>query len=308
MGAMRILFWTALLLGLGACGGSPSGNESADSLSTNFDWQGHRGARGELPENSLRAMQRALYNEVKTLEMDVVITADSAVVLSHEPFMNHEICLDTAGQPFAEEQEKEYNIYKMTLAEVQRFDCGSKTHPRFPNQEHFVTRKPTLQNVIVAAEQLALQISRPAPYYNIEIKSRPQWDGQYHPEVPVYVDIVMNIVRKANLQERVILQSFDARALRYAHKNYPNLTLAYLTDSSEPPLAEQIEQLGFTPAILSCEHRMIDKALMQMAEQKEMKVIPWTVNDMARAEELYKKYGVDGIITDYPSRMRQVRL
>ena len=292
-----------------SCGGSSeksTGDEEGQTLT--FDWQGHRGARGELPENSLRAMQRALYNKMKTLEMDVVITADSAVVLSHEPYMSHEICLDTAGQPFAEVQAVQYNIYKMTLAEVQQFDCGSKTHSRFPNQEHFVTRKPTLQSVFAAAEQLALQINRPAPYYNIEIKSRPEWDGLYHPEVPVYVDLVMKIAMEAGLEERIILQSFDPRALRYAHEHYPEITLAYLTDRREPALAAQIENLGFTPAILSCNHQLVDQSMIEFAQRQNMKVIPWTVNDMQRAEELIQKYQVDGLITDFPSRMKQVRM
>ena len=272
----------------------------------NFDWQGHRGARGELPENSIRAMHRALYNNATTLEMDVVITADSIPVLSHEPYMSSEICLTPGGAEIPESEEKTYNIYEMTLAEVRSFDCGSKKVERFPNQEKFATKKPALSEVIISSEQLALQINRPAPRYNIEIKSRPEWEGRFHPPVERYADLVVKEVMDANVQKRTTIQSFDPRALRYCHDKYPELELAYLTDDRQTPLDEQISNLGFTPDILSCHYAMVDQELMDYCSRKEMKVIPWTVNEISTAKRLVEM-GVDGIITDYPSRLTKVK-
>jgi glycerophosphoryl diester phosphodiesterase len=101
------------------------------SLSFAFDWQSHRGARGLYPENTTGAMLEALKYPINTLELDVVVTADKKVIVSHEPWMSDEICLDPDGKSF---EGKKYNISKMSLKDVQEFDCGSKPHPRFPRQ------------------------------------------------------------------------------------------------------------------------------------------------------------------------------
>lgn len=265
-----------------------------------FDWQGHRGARGVYPENSIPGFLHALDRGVKTLEMDVVITADSQVVASHEPFLSHEICLDQDGESISEAEETEYNIYQLRYEELSRFDCGSKPHPRFPDQQKLPVYKPLLKNVIQEAEQHALETARSLPYYNIEIKSRPQWDGLFHPPVAVYADLVVEAINSAGVTDRASLQSFDKRSLRYLHENWPELTLILLEEDSRQP-AEHIRELGFKPAVYSCYYPKVDAALIEYCHQGGMKVIPWTVNETADMERLVK-LGVDGIITDYPSR------
>lgn len=279
-------------LGLVACG-------TPDKKMEDFDWQGHRGARGELPENTVMAMQKALQAGVKTLEMDVVVTADSVVVLSHEPFLNPEICLDSNGTALSGNG-KAYNIFEMTYRELQKFDCGSKGHASFPAQEKLIATKPTLLDVFIAAEEGAMMMNRPEPFYNIEIKSSEEWEGRFHPRLNTYVDLVIAVVQKANLQERVTIQSFDKRALRYLHEKYPQLKLALLVEEGE--FSEHINQLGFFPAVYSPHHSLVSKSLVRDLHTQKVKVIPWTVNEISEAEELIKM-GVDGIITDYPSRL-----
>lgn len=296
----KIVWYSALIWIVAGCGSQDASREVP------FDWQGHRGARGELPENTILAMERALYNDMRTLEMDVVITADGEVVLSHEPFMNADICLDSSGAEILPAQQERYNIYQMTLAQVQRFDCGTKVHPAFPEQEHFASAKPRLRTVLARAEQLALQIQRPEPYYNIEVKSRPEWEGSFHPPVEDYVDAVVQVVQEAGLLSRSTIQSFDPRALRYAHQRYPNLSLAFLTEKNTPSIPTQVEALGFKPHIISCEHGLVNAELAQWCRNQGYKLIPWTVNDPARARRLIEDFEVDGIITDFPTRMRQV--
>lgn len=275
-----------------ACNSAP---ESDD-----FDWQGHRGARGEAPENTVPAMRKALQQGVKTLEMDVVITADSVVVLSHEPFFNEEICLNPAGEPI--DSPRSYNIFKMTAAELEQFDCGSKGHPDFLGQERFPATKPSLLEVLATGEESVLTMNRTEPYYNIEIKSRPAWDGQYHPEVATYVDLVVDDIKLAKVADRTIIQSFDLRALRYAHENYPELTLALLNESEEKSFAEVVSDLGFVPDIYSPHYSLVSSSLVRDLQAQGVRIIPWTVNEIKEAEGL-RALGVDGIITDYPGRM-----
>src|SRR5215218_4188115 len=111
-----------------------------------FDKEGHRGCRGLMPENTIPAMIKALELDVTTLEMDAVITADSEVILSHEPFFNHEITTKKDGTAITDREERSYNIYKMTYAETQTFDVGLKPHSRFPHQLKIAATKPKLSD------------------------------------------------------------------------------------------------------------------------------------------------------------------
>ena len=106
-----------------------------------FDLEGHRGCRGLMPENTIPAMLKAIDLHVNTLEMDVVISADNKVVVSHEPFFNHEITTLPSGDSMDEKKEKEYNIFTMTYDSVQKFDVGMRLHPRFPFQQKMKDRK-----------------------------------------------------------------------------------------------------------------------------------------------------------------------
>src|SRR6188474_1794194 len=117
-----------------------------------FDVEGHRGCRGLMPENTIPAMLKAIDLGVTALEMDAVITKDKRVILSHEPFFNHEITTRRYGQLVTEQEERSFNIFKMTYAETQRFDVGLKPHPRFPQQTRVAATKPLLENVIDSAE------------------------------------------------------------------------------------------------------------------------------------------------------------
>src|SRR5690348_1825360 len=117
-----------------------------------FDIQGHRGARGLRPENTIPAFLMALDSGVTTLELDIAITKDKQVIVSHEPWMSASICLDSSGSAIPEKEERKFNIYQMTYAQVQGFDCGSIGNSRFPRQEKMKSAKPLLRDVIVAVE------------------------------------------------------------------------------------------------------------------------------------------------------------
>jgi len=269
----------------------------------NIDWQGHRGARAVYPENTVPAFKYALETGVKTLEMDVVITADSMVVLSHEPFMNHEICLDSKGDSISVYEEKHHNINQMTYEQVKQYDCGSKKYLRFPEQKKMKVAKPLLAQVIMTSESIADQHKREKPFYNIEIKSRPEWDSIFHPEVGIYADLVMEVIDAYQVRERTIIQSFDKRALQYVHWQYPDVKLALLVEEN-PDFKAEIKQLGFVPDVYSCYYPLVDSNMVNYCQANDIQVIPWTVNTKMAVTDLIN-LGVDGIITDKPALMKE---
>ncbi len=267
-----------------------------------IDLQGHRGARGLMPENTIPAFIKALELGVNTLEMDLVITADSQVLVSHEPFMSAEICMDSTGFRFPEELQKKYNIYEMTYDQVKEFDCGLRLHPRFPTQVKISASKPLLKEVIDAVNAYTKDKGTPGPRYNLEIKSQKETDGKYHPAVSVFSDLVYEVVDKKVDWEKVTIQSFDFRVLQYYKEKYPEVVLALLIENTLS-WTENIDSLGFTPTIYSCDYKLLSSATVTEIQEAGMQVIPWTVNERADMDKLLE-WGVDGIITDYPDRTK----
>jgi glycerophosphoryl diester phosphodiesterase len=290
-----------------ACSGSKKSVAPAVSDKTpgqmvqeNFDKQGHRGCRGLMPENTIPAMLHALGMGVTTLEMDVVMTKDKQLILSHEPFFNHEISTKPDGTEVSTREESSLNIYQMTYEEVKRYDVGMKLHPRFPRQEKMKVVKPLLRDVLEAVKQQMMMARRPFPYFNIETKTQPLTDNIYHPEPKEFVDSLMAVIKERQLEEQVIIQSFDFRTLQYLHQHYPAIKTAMLIeDYDKRSLEEQLKALGFTATIYSPAFKLVNPSLIKKCHESGMKVIPWTVNEKAKIEEL-KAIGVDGVITDYP--------
>ena len=266
-----------------------------------FDKQGHRGCRGLMPENTIPAMLRALDLGVTTLEMDVVITKDKKVILSHEQWFGKEITTKPNGEYFGEREERTYNIYWMTYEQTKTFDVGMKPHPRFPQQQKIKVIKPLLADVIDSVNKDMMTRRRPFPYYNIETKSNPAFDGVFQPKPGEFIELLMAVIKEKQIEDQVIIQSFDFRTLQYLHQHYPAIKTAMLIeDFDKRSLDEQVRALGFTPTIYSPAYQLVNEKLLKNCHQQNMKVIPWTVNDKAKLEEL-KKMGVDGIITDYPN-------
>ena len=275
-----------------------------------FDVQGHRGARGLKPENTIPAFLTALDYGVTTLELDVVITKDKQVVVSHEPWMFSGICLTPDGKKIADKDEKKYNIYHLTYEEVKKFDCGSIGNARFPEQEKMKVSKPLLSDVIVAAETHIKSYTRYEVDYNIEIKSEKELYGKFqlHPEE--FSDLVFNLIDQYLPLDRVVIQSFDFKVLQYFHERYPQVRLAALVEN-EKSAEENLKELGFIPSIYSPYFKLLDNNIVKELKAKvvssiekkprKMRVIPWTVNEEKDMLAL-KGMGVDGFITDYPNR------
>ena len=269
-----------------------------------FDLQGHRGARGMFPENTIPAFLAALQEGVTTVELDVVITADKQVLVSHEPYLSPEICLGLNGEEFG--NEKQYNLYKMMYAEIAACDCGSKKHERFPEQVKMKTIKPLLRDVIVQVEDFIKNKTKYEVDYNIEIKSVKGEEGISQPDVKIFSDLVIQLIDEYLPLDRVVIQSFDFRVLQYIKKNYPTVRLALLIEN-KLSWEENIKQLGFTPEIYSPYYQLLTEERIKAIKQARMRVIPWTVNDASEMLKL-KTWGVDGLITDYPNRAKQLGL
>ncbi|HUP14172.1 MAG TPA: glycerophosphodiester phosphodiesterase family protein, partial [Niastella sp.] len=252
-----------------------------------FDIEGHRGCRGLMPENTIPAMMKALELGVTTLEMDAVITKDKEVILSHEPFFNHEITTGPDGKYVTEQDERGLNIYKMTYAQTQTYDVGLKPHPRFPNQKRLKAAKPLLREVIENVEAYHKLNGGRTVFYNIETKTQPVSDGIFHPSPGEFVNTLMNVINSANISERVIIQSFDFRTLQILHKRYPAIkTAALVEDFDKRSFEEQLKALGFKPTIYSPHYSLVNKELINRCHDQQIKVIPWTVNDKPTIDQL----------------------
>lgn len=261
-----------------------------------IDIQGHRGCRGLLPENTIPAFLKAINLGVHTLELDVAISKDNIVVVSHEPFMSRTICLDVQGNEIPESDDKKYNLYQMTFDSIKQFDCGTKFHPRFTEQEKIKTYKPSLDEVIKRAKTKNQKIK-----FNIEIKSKPEYDNIYTPKPDEFVALVLDVINENNIFNETNLQSFDLRVLEEIKKQAPKMRVALLVDEDED-LLNKMAKMTYLPEIISPYYKLLNKKMVRNLKTEGFEVIPWTVNEIDEMK-LMIDFEVDGIITDYPDRL-----
>ncbi len=261
--------------------------------------QGHRGCRGLYPENSLPAFQHALAIGVQVLELDVCLSADGQVLVSHEPYMNSLFASHPSGEPVLASEEATLNLFRMTYAEIRKFDVGKRGNRLFPEQKSVPTYKPLLTEVLRMGEEFRQKTGKQI-YYNIEIKSDPSEYGKSQPlDVAEFSNRVHALIEEQVHWNFVVLQSFDFNVLRYVHRSFPTVVLSALVDDDSPESVQRA--LGFTPAIYSPSYKQLNAARVAYSHENKMRVIPWTVNkqdDFIKIIDL----GVDGLITDYPNR------
>lgn len=302
---IRLAYFCCFIVLFSSCNVLQRTTTSPTKKTPTFDWQGHRGARGLLPENTIPAFLKALEYPVTTLELDVVITKDKQIILSHEPWLSAEICNKADGTAISKEESPKLNMYEMTYAEIQAYDCGSRGNVRFPEQKGMPTTKQTLAEVVQAVEKYVKQNKLQRPSYNIEIKSKPKWDAIYTPLPADFAALVLAEVERLGIAKRMTIQSFDVRALQATRTQKPNMPLVLLIENQDG-IAANLETLGFLPDVYSPMHLLLTKEKVSLLHEKGMKVIPWTVNEVKRMQELIEM-GVDGIITDYPDKIERVK-
>jgi glycerophosphoryl diester phosphodiesterase len=291
-----------------------------------FDLQGHRGARGLMPENTLPGFATALSIGVSTLELDLAVTRDFQVVVIHDPRFEPKIARDANGAWLGQSSP---SIHSMTLSTVRTYDVGrlnpaNKYAQRYPEQQAVDgSPVPTLEEVF----ELVIKSGNQQVRFNMEIKINPERPELTHAPRE-FAQAVINVIRAYKMENRTTLQSFDWRALREVQDIAPDITTSYLTadqtwlsnlqagrpgaspwlngvdvDDFDGSAARAIKVAGGT--IWSSYHREVSADSIKLAHELGLAVNVWTVNEAGRMRELIAM-GVDGIITDYPDRLRQV--
>ena len=264
---------------------------------------GHRGCRGLCPENTLPAFLHALALGVDVLELDVVISADSQVVVSHEPWLNPTICLDPAGHAIVPSAPPRFNLYQLPYATTRQCDCGQLRHPSFPEQHPQPAYKPLLREVLAACEATTAQLRRSPVGYSIEIKSSLAGDDVFHPTPAKFLALVLAELEAAQVLPRTTLLCFDVRILQLAHQQRPLLGTCLLVEDDLPWLVS-LQRLGFVPTAFGPDFRTVTPAAVRELRTAfpTVRLVPWTVNELPDMQRL-RTLGVDGITTDYPNRL-----
>jgi len=298
------------------------GLSQADVASRPFDIEGHRGARGLAPENTLAAFRRALAIGVTTIETDVGVTKDLVPVISHNPNLVPELVRDNEGHWLAQPGP---SIHSLTLDELRRYDVG-RLNPATKYARDFPQQQPSDGERLPALrELLELVASTPKPVrLNIETKLTPDNAGDTV-DATTFVRVILDAVRDAKLTDRVTIQSFDWRTLMEVRRVAPDVPTSCLTIESndtntmtpaadgKSPWHGGLAQRDYAsvPALVkaagcstwSMFWRNLTPALVKEAHAIGVKVLPWTVNNPADMQKLIDM-GVDGIISDYPDRLR----
>lgn len=263
---------------------------------------GHRGCRGLYPENTILSFLKTIELGAHAIELDVVISKDNQIVVSHEPFMSSVTCLKPNGKEITSIEDKMYNLFEMNYTEILEFDCGLKYHPKFPSQQKVALQKPLLSSVINECEAFVKLTNKPFITYIIEIKSKAGWVNQFYPTPEKYVEVLLQILQKFDLTERLILKSFDVNISNEIKKQAPQLIQSLLVNIKEK-ITNKLQLLNFKPEIIGPNYKMLSREMVKSYQKKDYLIYPWTINEISDIKR-FISYGVDGIITDYPNRLR----
>lgn len=267
---------------------------------------GHRGARGIYPENTLQGFLYAAGLGLDGIELDVVISKDNKVVVSHEPWMNPKTCTKPNLSKVSFLRRK--NLYRMNYSIIKQYDCGLRGHPDFEQQKKIAAYKPLLTEVIQQVEEALekanshepIANSNKKPIYIIEIKSRWITDNELHPPPEDFVNLVLDELKPFGINDRILIQSFDMRPLNIIHKNNPGIMLGMLVRSPRI-IRRRMKTLTFTPHTCGTYYKPTTERWVKYIHALGMKSWVWTENEKADMAT-HIKMGVDGIITDYPER------
>ncbi len=263
---------------------------------TPVEVQGHRGARGHLPENTLPAFELALSFGVDTLELDVGVTRDGVVVMHHDRRLNPDVARGPDGKwvsaPAA-------TLYSMTYEETRKYDVGrirpgSEYAKRFPHQKPVDgTRIPRLEDLFAKTRAAKVR-------FNIETKLAPEAPDETLAPEPFARALIAEI-RKAGVAARATIQSFDWRALKVVEREAPEIATVYLTSgkNSDPAKVRAAGGRNWSP-----DFRDLDPAKVAAARAAGLRIVAWTVNEPADIRRVLE-LKVDGIISDYPDRVRE---
>lgn len=271
-------------------------------LSGYVDVQAHRGGAGLWPENTLTSMTNATFMGVNTLEMDLQISSDGQIVVSHDAFFHSRYSTRPDGTEVKADDPKEY-LYTMPYDSIAKYDVGKRVSTVWPEKGQVPEIKP-LASVLIDSVENYTRIHGLSPMrYNIEIKSKVgKTEGNNWPEYHEFVDKCVELLLSKNLGDRLVVQCFDVRALNYMHEKYPQLKLSYLTDKKDTDWDTFMGKLNFTPDWLSPHFSVVDATLVENCHKNGIKIVPWTVDEPADIQRMID-LNVDAIISNYPDRL-----
>lgn len=301
---MKILKVLTALLFIFTISCKSNKTEESTSKIHKIEVQGHRGDRGNLPENTIEGFLSALHKGVDVIELDVVISKDRKVVVSHEPYMSSLYMSKPSGDPILKTEEDHYNLYQMNYDSIKTFDSGSRGNANFAMQQKLKTNKPLLSDVFKTIETEIETKHLPRVKYNIEIKSNEDVYGIYQPQPDDFVSLVMQVVEDNQLESQIYIQSFDPVILNRVHKKYPQIEVAYLV--SKAGIQKNMALLNFKPQIYSPNFKLLKtQKTVDSIKSLQMRIIPWTVNNDEDIKKMLQ-LDIDGIITDYPEYVIKV--
>ena len=248
------------------------------------------------PENTLQGFLYAAHLGLDGIELDVVISKDNKVVVSHEPWMNPKTCTKPNLSKVSFLRRK--NLYRMDYAKIKQYDCGLRGNPDFSEQKKVAAYKPLLSEAIQQTEEEIKTHNLKKPIYIIEIKSKWMTDNEQHPPPEDFVRLVLNELEPFGINNRILIQSFDMRPLNIIHEKNLGYMLGMLVRSPRF-IRRNMKALTFTPDTCGTFYKLTSERWVNRIHALGMKSLVWTENEKADMLS-HLKMGVDGIITDYP--------
>jgi glycerophosphoryl diester phosphodiesterase len=259
---------------------------------------GHRGCRGSYPENTLPAFLHAATLGVQALELDVVVSRDGELMVSHDFYFLPELCTEPDGTAL----KTRAPLYSLSALEIQQYPQGTLAHPKFPNQHSIKSYKPTLRETAFAVVEHCNTHGLSVPEFNIEIKTsypHDSTDSLLHPSIAEYAAIIDQTIDQLPIGDHCFIQSFDPRILEALNDRGCRFPLVFLSEDTEKDIATKLNELTFTPAGYAPKHVLIDEATVAYCKKYNMRLLAWTINETSDMERMLS-LGVKEIITDYP--------
>jgi glycerophosphoryl diester phosphodiesterase len=244
---------------------------------------GHRGWRGKFPENSLIGFDQLFHLGIHAVELDIVITKDKQILVSHEPWFDLRYCTHPHSS----------NLFDLTLTEIQKVDCGLKFDNRFPEQQKLASIKPTLKAVLELWDFLGVK-----PSIALEVKSESKLYGSHQPFAQEFAELLINFEEQFLKEYDYFVQSFDSFFLKTYHHLNPSRATGLLIENKASLYAD-LELLSYKPNFYNPEHILFCDKLMQDLSSEKIESYTWTVNSIEDYNKI-KDYPLKGIISDYP--------
>ncbi len=274
----------------------------------NFSFQGHRGARGLVPENTIPSFIKCLELGYPAFELDVVITGDQQVLVSHEAWFNSLITTKPDGKALTKAEAMSHSIFEMSYEEIKEYDVGRRGHPLFPKQVAMAVHKPLLKEVIEVSNAYAAEHGLPTVWYNLEVKSfkdGAEGYGKYNPEPDVFADLVYDVLADTGIRDQVIVQSFDPNVIQAMHQIDGDIPISMLVDNQQS-FEDNLKRIDFKPDVYAPYYKLIDEDLVKQVHGEGIQIVTWTVNKVKHMKRLIRM-GVDGVISDYPDKFIKIK-